>query len=53
LPKAQELFPLSATIFFWQKKPEKGFSLQSGLGFGGIQEIQERILFTKKPLFDQ
>ncbi len=27
------IFPLSATIFFFLKKKEKGFSLQSGLFF--------------------
>jgi hypothetical protein len=28
----QELFPLSAAIFLFLKKKQKGFSLQSGLG---------------------
>jgi len=37
--EGQELFPLSATIFFWQKKPEKGFSLQSGLGLTSSKEV--------------
>jgi len=45
----QELFPLSVSIFFWQKKPEKGFPLQSGLGFSGIQCPLSNIFSSQIP----